>query len=340
MKPTANALANPRNSTNVRSWADRAAPWPLRAFFRVIGAAFPKLAGAVAGRLFVTPPRPQVSPRVAGILSRGEPFDVRWKGGTLRAWAWGSGPAVLLVHGWGGYGAQFASFVPALTAAGYRAVAFDGPSHGVSDGRRTNLLEFAEAVRRVAEEAGPLAGIVAHSFGGASTAIAVSRGLYPGRVVFIAPAADPMMATQRFAAALNLPEPALRVMRSRLERRIGVRFEDLHIPRLVAGFDVPLRVAHDREDREIPWEEGSAIAAAWPGAALVTTHGLGHYRILHDAEVIAGAVGFLDGAISRITPPPESAAAGAPGRGRRSPASAALPSGSSGAPSPRLRLRG
>jgi pimeloyl-ACP methyl ester carboxylesterase len=294
MNTTTAAVAYPaENSTNVRSWADRAAPWPLRAFFRAIGAAFPKLAGAVASRLFVTPPRPQVSPRVMETLSRGEPFDVRWKGGTLRAWAWGSGPAVLLVHGWGGYGAQLASFVPALEAAGYRAVAFDGPSHGSSDGRRTNLLEFAEAVRRIAEEAGPLAGIVAHSFGGASTAIAMSQGLCPGRAVFVAPASDPMMATQRFAAALNLPEPALRVMRSRLERKIGARFEELHIPRLAAGFDVPLRIVHDRDDREVPWEEGSAIAAAWPGAALVTTHGLGHYRILHDAEVIRGAVEFL-----------------------------------------------
>jgi pimeloyl-ACP methyl ester carboxylesterase len=245
---------------------------------------------------------------------------------------------VLLVHGWGGYGAQLASFVPALTEAGYRAIAIDGPAHGESDGRRTNLLEFAEVVLVVAEKVGPLAGVVAHSFGGAATALAISRGLRPGRVVFVGPAADPVMATRRFAAALGLPEPALRAMRSRLESKVGVEFEALRIPRLVAGFDVPLRVVHDREDPEVPWEEGSTIAAAWPGAEFITTHGLGHYRILHDAQVIAGAVGFLGG--SEIMPPRGSAAEAAPGRRRQSPTSAALPSGSSEAPSPRLRLRG
>ena len=181
MNPTATAVAHSKNSTNVRSWADRAAPLPLRAFFRAVGPAFPHLAGAVASRLFVTPPRPAVSPRVAGILARGERFSIWWRGGVLRAWRWGHGPTVLLVHGWGGYGAQFASFVPALEAAGYRAVVIDGPAHGESDGRRTNLLEFAEAVLHVGEEVGPLAGVVAHSFGGASTAIAMSRGLDPGR---------------------------------------------------------------------------------------------------------------------------------------------------------------
>lgn len=79
----------------------------------------------------------------------------------------------------------------------------------------------------------------------------------------------------------------------KFERTIGFRFEELHIPRVVAGFDLPLRVVHDRDDRELPWGEGSSIASAWPGAELITTRGLGHYRILHDPEVIRGAVEFL-----------------------------------------------
>ncbi|MGZ5446135.1 MAG: alpha/beta hydrolase [Thermoanaerobaculia bacterium] len=49
-----------------------------------------------------------------------------------RAWSWGEGPAVLLVHGWGGHAAQFQSFVEPLVRAGFRAIAFDAPSHGSS----------------------------------------------------------------------------------------------------------------------------------------------------------------------------------------------------------------
>lgn len=323
MNSTAAAPAYSKNSTNVRSWADRAAPWPIRAVFRAIGP-FPELAGAVAGRLFMTPPHPRVSSRVAEILSKAEPLSIPWRGRALQAWSWGTGPTVLLVHGWGGYGAQLASFVPALESAGYRAVALDGPAHGKSPGRQTSLVEFADAVLRAAEEAGPLAGIVAHSFGSASTAIAISRGLRSGRVVFVGPASDAELATRRFAAVVGLPESGRRAMQSRLERKVGVQFEDLNIPRLAARLDVPLRVVHDRADPEVPWEEGSAIAAAWPGAELVTTQGLGHYRILHDPEVIRGAVEFLStGAQEDFTPPRECAAAGAADRCRRSPGSAA-----------------
>jgi len=48
-----------------------------------------------------------------------------------------SGPpkdtAVLLVHGWGGSVYSFAETIPALAAAGHRAIAFDLPGHGLSD---------------------------------------------------------------------------------------------------------------------------------------------------------------------------------------------------------------
>ena len=41
--------------------------------------------------------------------------------------------AVVLVHGWGGSVYSFAETIPALAAAGYRAIAFDLPGHGLSD---------------------------------------------------------------------------------------------------------------------------------------------------------------------------------------------------------------
>jgi pimeloyl-ACP methyl ester carboxylesterase len=52
-------------------------------------------------------------------------------------------------------------------------------------------------------------------------------------------------------------------------------------------------VIHDRDDAEVPVANGEAIAAAWPGAQLVTTGGLGHTRIVHDPQVVARAVAFV-----------------------------------------------
>jgi pimeloyl-ACP methyl ester carboxylesterase len=57
----------------------------------------------------------------------------------------------------------------------------------------------------------------------------------------------------------------------------------------------PALVIHDREDRDVPYEHGRQIAAAWPGAQLLTTTGLGHRAILRDPEVVRRTLTFLGG---------------------------------------------
>ena len=42
-----------------------------------------------------------------------------------------------------------------------------------------------------------------------------------------------------------------------------------------------------------PWEQGEAIALAWPGAEMVTTNGLGHGRVLRDPAVVARVSAFV-----------------------------------------------
>ncbi|MFP5247732.1 MAG: alpha/beta hydrolase, partial [Thermoanaerobaculia bacterium] len=123
----------------------------LRLAFRTISAVSPALAAKLAQRLWFTPPRPRVGPTSRAFLATGERLDVP----NIAAWSWGSGPAVILVHGWGGYAAQLQSFVEPLTRAGYRAIAFDMPAHAESGpsphgARRATLFDFADAFLAVA----------------------------------------------------------------------------------------------------------------------------------------------------------------------------------------------
>jgi pimeloyl-ACP methyl ester carboxylesterase len=58
---------------------------------------------------------------------------------------------------------------------------------------------------------------------------------------------------------------------------------------------VPLLVFHDAGDSVVPPEDGRAIAAAWPGARLVTTTGLGHRTIVRAPEIVGEATAFIAG---------------------------------------------
>ncbi|HEY7724352.1 MAG TPA: alpha/beta fold hydrolase [Anaeromyxobacteraceae bacterium] len=275
-------------STTVRSVGTGA----LRLGLAVGGAIAPALAARAAERMFLTPPRHPPPPREGELLAGAEPFAVRAGAEILRCWRFGEGPPVLLVHGWGGRGGQMAPLAPALRAAGRAAVTFDGPAHGASSGRTASVPAFADAVAAVAAHVGARAA-VGHSMGAAGLALAMIRGLELDAAAFLAPPRSPAAFLARFFDALRLSAPVREGVRARLERRLRIGVDALDLPRMAGGMEVPLLVVHDRGDGEVPWADGAAIAAAWPGARLVTTDGLGHRRIIRDPDVAAEVAAFV-----------------------------------------------
>jgi pimeloyl-ACP methyl ester carboxylesterase len=265
----------------------------VRGAFGVLNRAAPSLAARWGERVFFTPPRSALSTSVRDFLASGRPSTVPVEGRSIAAWSWGNGPAVYLVHGWGGRGGQLAAFGPPLVRAGHTVVTFDAPGHGASPGARSSLLDFASALHEVVRAFGPAHGVIAHSLGSAATALALGQGLRARRVVFIAPPAEPAEWTRRLAQRLGMSPEALRLMQERSERRLGFRWSDLDVRRLAARLSVPLLVIHDREDAHVSHADGEAIVASWPDARLVTTHGLGHHRILRHHRVVEEAVSFV-----------------------------------------------
>ena len=79
--------------------------------------------------------------------------------------------AVVLVHGWGGSVYSFSETIPAIAAAGYRAVAFDLPGHGLSDkpldDEKYTTMSLANAIIEVADLMGLRRfSLIGHSLGG------------------------------------------------------------------------------------------------------------------------------------------------------------------------------
>lgn len=265
----------------------------LRAGIRALQAVAPPAAAWLAERLFFTPPRRPLTPDVRALLQRGVPFAVRVEGRRVAGWSWGQGPAVVLVHGWGSRGGRLGAFVEPLVQRGYRVVAFDGPGHGASEGRMSSMIELARALIVIADAHGPFVAAVAHSIGAAATTLALTLGLTLRTAVFIAPAADPAAWTITFARQLGFSDAVMARMKARSERRLRFRWDGLQVAQLARGQTAALLVFHDRGDDTIPWAEGQAVAAAWPGAELVSTAGLGHRDIVRDPAVVARATEFL-----------------------------------------------
>jgi pimeloyl-ACP methyl ester carboxylesterase len=265
----------------------------------------PRLGARLAVRMWMTIPRSSAAVDAGAGAARSVLTD---GGKRVVVSSWGAGPVVYLLHGWGGHRGQFGAFVTPLVEAGFQIVAVDALGHGESGpgsyGRRRGLMpDFTAALAAAARRFGPPHGVIAHSLGASAAAVATLDGFPSGRLVLIAPISSPMSGLDIFAKWLRIG-PRVRAEMPRRIERIG------RIP--MTRFDVasraaereelpPALVIHDTGDRTVPFDTGALVSAAWPGARLERTHGLGHRRILADPSVVAKAVGFI-AAVPAVTP--------------------------------------
>ena len=99
--------------------------------------------------------------------------------------------------------------------------------------------------------------------------------------------------THRIATMMGFPPNVSELMQRRLEKRLGISWDEVDTDKMLADAAIPLLVFHDEDDHEVPYENGVAIVSAIENARLVTSSGLGHRRIVRDPAVVRQAVEFL-----------------------------------------------
>ena len=289
-------VTRPQKSTIVRMFS---APWPVRVSFAALERIAPGLGARWAERIWFTLPKPKPRRPDEPVAKPGEPFQIAVSGHAVVGEVWGTGPVVYLMHGWAGYRGQLASFVAPLVDRGYRVVAFDAPSHGDSapgafGPRSSTIVEFADALTQVVHRFGSPRAIVAHSLGATAAAVALCDGMRAHRLALLAPMASPLTYARQFGQILGFGPRTFERLVGRVERRVGVPMRQFDVPELGRAVAMPpTLVLHDRGDVSTPVSDGAAIAAAWPGARLHVTSGLGHRRLLHAPEVVDEVVDFI-----------------------------------------------
>jgi len=267
----------------------------IRWAFKNLEKTLPWLANRWALKLFFTPvhfPEPEAEKKMAISGSR---FTLKNKGKKIRGYYWGQGPVVILLHGWSGRGLQFFNFVSALVDKGYRAVTFDGPAHGKSDGKTTNLLEYSEVIALVAKRFGDIHSLVAHSFGGVAALYTIREGLVVNNLVMIS---SPTIADDIIREFLNKINGSPKVglfFKKHFYKKFGKDFDSFSARALVKDIkDLPILLIHDEDDREVPIKHPIAFQKVKPNAKLIKTNGLGHTRILKNESVIVETLNFIN----------------------------------------------
>ena len=102
----------------------------------------------------------------------------------------GSGPTILLAHGWEGSAYSYSALSEQLVNAGYRVLLFDFPAHGQSSGKKTNLEELQRFIKQLSNKEQDLHAIIGHSFGAFATAYAIANDLNVKQFISISSPVD------------------------------------------------------------------------------------------------------------------------------------------------------
>jgi pimeloyl-ACP methyl ester carboxylesterase len=264
---------------------------------------FPKLEKilpALAHRLFITlfftPLRYKTPPKEIEIRDTAEKVRFKLEDGVeIQGYLWGTGPIVLFVHGWAGRGTQFRNFFPEVVSAGFRVLAVDGPAHGLSSGRRTDLDGFKNMLFEIEKTVGKINSIITHSFGGVATLYSIMNGLRVNTLINIASPTIGDEIIDTYLRAMNGSKKTGEYFKQYVFDLTGKPFYEFsseyfiqHIPD-----DVQVLLVHDRGDVEVPITHPKRLVELRPSTQLLITEGLGHYRILKDQEIIRQSVTFL-----------------------------------------------
>ncbi|WP_271077494.1 alpha/beta hydrolase [Aurantiacibacter sp. MUD61] len=273
--------------------------------FENLSAASPVTAGRAALFLFTHPLPPAIHTEAEKRLARkaqakldeAERSDLRVNGYRIasyrfRAATSNSRGTVLLVHGWTSNAAFMTAPVEELQQRGFDVVAFDMPAHGKSSGRRAELMDCVLAMIAVADRYGPIDQVIAHSFGGPVTTLAIASGLSRGltdatQLLFIASPNRLADVTEQFSRWIGISRPAQRWFEDRLVEPFGVDLEAMDGNLLLADCPNRLTVLHSRDDREVGFDAAEKYANLGEKVTLRPLDGLGHRRILHAQPSLA-----------------------------------------------------
>ena len=269
----------------------------IRLAFSKLGPVFPSLLGAWAYRLWFSTRRFNAPRREKPWVENARCQAIELEGIPVMTYQWGDegAPLLVLLHGWNGRGSQMAAFAEPLVEAGFRVLSYDAPGHGKTPGNSTNILILSAVLQSLAKHETAIYGIVAHSFGGMTTSLALSQGLQVERAVIISTPAQFTYLLGLFSRGLHIPEAVQNNLASRIQQTFGENiFTEISTAETCQQLGhIPALIIHDEKDHDVPVSQAQEIHNNWPGSQLMLTKGLGHKRVLYNPQVLKAAVNFM-----------------------------------------------
>jgi pimeloyl-ACP methyl ester carboxylesterase len=266
-----------------------------RTFFDFLWNTTPTLSKLIAKRLFFTPSNYKTTSLENHHLDSGNRFEISVRGKAVKCWKWGSGPGILLAHGWNGRGIQLHHFIEPLTRKGYSVIAYDAPGHGESQGKTSSYFEFTDTIRTLLSSSNGhrIQGVIAHSLGASATVNSIAKEKNSLEVILIAPALKLTELLYSFFDHIGVPKALYLSLIREYEDQFGYNMHYDNPGNLLREIKSRILIVHDKNDQTIPYFDSKELSDEFQNITLHTTEGLGHKKILSERSLIDLIVNYF-----------------------------------------------
>ncbi len=263
---------------------------------KVLQIVSPYLATRFGIKLFSTPVKFKTPKRERSFLKKSEVLrvEVLQISKTIQVYKYGSGPRkALLVHGWSGRGSQM-HYIAENLGEDFTVFAFDGPAHGKSTGKTTNMSEFISSIEVLSHKFGPFEALIGHSIGGMAVLNAVARGVEAKSIITIGAADTISEIASDFAKKVGLSPKYGPRLKKYFDKKLHQDVNNFSAHKAANSIDIKTLVIHDQDDTEVSVSCARNIRQHLKDGQLLITHNLGHTTILRNREVVHEINKFLN----------------------------------------------
>ena len=249
-----------------------------------------------AGKIFSTPVKIAAPDRELAMRNsaKNEVLRLPQCGKDINVYVYGySKQKVLMVHGWAGRGTQLYQIADKVLENRMMVISFDGPAHGLSKGKRTNMLEFLESIKEVDKKYGPFDAAIGHSFGAMSLINAVADGLKVNKLVAIGADNSIPRIFQYFVKKMELKPIISKKLQQLTEQKFNGKLDSLTSEHKALKIKIPTLVIHDSDDKYVNVSSAVSIRQNLKKGELLITNGLGHHKIFKNRFVIQRIIDFI-----------------------------------------------
>ncbi|WP_169545433.1 alpha/beta fold hydrolase [Sneathiella aquimaris] len=219
-------------------------------------------------------------------LSQAKPIYLGQKK-QIRAWEWGTGPIVVLIHGWGGQASQMAPHAMEIAKRGFRCIIFDVTGHGRSSKNYTQWDYFIRDITDLSNSLNEeIYAYIGHSAGGMTMMAAHHHGrIQAKKLICVCAPSFPFPPIEGVRRKLNPRASVMSLYKAHISKQFEIPWNQLETSEFYTNPTSKMLLIYDKKDKFVPHTEGDKIHTLHPNSSLVKTEEYGHTRILASEEL-------------------------------------------------------